>query len=90
VLGVLGASLLLGLETDKVIEALGGGPLASPWQAAKLQRIAEGEFLGSVRAVASAQGPAPRPPGADDDRAAAPASRWLYLNGSERRDSHRW
>lgn len=34
----------LGLETETVIEALGGGPLVSPWQAAKLQRIAEGEF----------------------------------------------
>jgi 3-hydroxyisobutyrate dehydrogenase len=34
----------LGLETDKVIEALDGGPLVSPWQAAKLQRIANGEF----------------------------------------------
>ena len=34
----------LGLETATVIEALGGGPLVSPWQAAKLQRIAEGEF----------------------------------------------
>lgn len=34
----------LGLETDTVVEALGGSPLVSPWQAAKLQRIAEGEF----------------------------------------------
>ena len=34
----------LGLETKTVIEALGGGTLVSPWQAAKLQRIAEGEF----------------------------------------------
>jgi 3-hydroxyisobutyrate dehydrogenase len=34
----------LGLETDKVVDALGGGPLVSPWQAAKLQRIATGEF----------------------------------------------
>jgi 3-hydroxyisobutyrate dehydrogenase len=34
----------LGLETKTVIEALGGGPLVSPWQAAKLQRIADGEF----------------------------------------------
>jgi 3-hydroxyisobutyrate dehydrogenase len=34
----------LGLETEQVVDALGGGPLVSPWQAAKLQRIAHGEF----------------------------------------------
>ncbi len=34
----------LGLETEMVLEALGGSPLASPWQAAKLQRIANGDF----------------------------------------------
>ena len=34
----------LGLETGTVLEALGGGPLVSPWQAAKLERIAGGEF----------------------------------------------
>jgi 3-hydroxyisobutyrate dehydrogenase len=34
----------LGLETETVIEAVGGGPLVSAWQAAKLQRIASGEF----------------------------------------------
>jgi 3-hydroxyisobutyrate dehydrogenase len=34
----------LGLETETVIDALGGGPLVSPWQAAKLARIAKGEF----------------------------------------------
>ena len=34
----------LGLETETVVEALGGGPLASPWQAAKLQRISNDEF----------------------------------------------
>ncbi len=34
----------LGLATETVIEALAGGPLVSPWQAAKLQRIAKGEF----------------------------------------------
>jgi len=34
----------LGLETETVIEALGGGPLVSEWQAAKLQRIAEDDF----------------------------------------------
>ena len=34
----------LGLETDKVVDALRGSTLVSPWQAAKLQRIAAGEF----------------------------------------------
>jgi 3-hydroxyisobutyrate dehydrogenase len=32
------------LETEQVVEALGDSPLVSPWQAAKLQRIAKGEF----------------------------------------------
>ena len=34
----------LGLETQTVLDALGGGPVVSAWQAAKLQRIANGEF----------------------------------------------
>jgi len=34
----------LGLETRTVMEAIGGGPLVSPWQAAKLERISNGEF----------------------------------------------
>jgi 3-hydroxyisobutyrate dehydrogenase len=34
----------LGLATETVLDALGGGPLVSPWQAAKLGRIANGEF----------------------------------------------
>ncbi|MDQ1448908.1 MAG: 3-hydroxyisobutyrate dehydrogenase [Actinomycetota bacterium] len=34
----------LGLETETVVDALGGGPLVSPWQAAKLQRIVMGDF----------------------------------------------
>jgi 3-hydroxyisobutyrate dehydrogenase len=34
----------LGLATGTVVGALSGAPLVSPWQAAKLQRIAEGEF----------------------------------------------
>jgi 3-hydroxyisobutyrate dehydrogenase len=34
----------LGLATGTVLDAVGGGPLVSPWQAAKLQRIADGEF----------------------------------------------
>jgi 3-hydroxyisobutyrate dehydrogenase len=34
----------LGLETDQVVDALEGNPLVSPWQEAKLHRIAKGEF----------------------------------------------
>jgi 3-hydroxyisobutyrate dehydrogenase len=34
----------LGLETGTVADALGGGTLVSPWQAAKLQRILEDDF----------------------------------------------
>jgi 3-hydroxyisobutyrate dehydrogenase len=34
----------LGVATETVIDALGGGPLVSSWQAAKLERIAKGEF----------------------------------------------
>jgi 3-hydroxyisobutyrate dehydrogenase len=44
----LGASVALagrlGLQTETVIDALAGGPLVSPWQAAKLQRIAQGDY----------------------------------------------
>ena len=34
----------LGLDTEKVMDALAGSPLVSAWQAAKLQRIANGDF----------------------------------------------
>jgi 3-hydroxyisobutyrate dehydrogenase len=34
----------LGLATEPVADALRGGPLVSPWQAAKLQRIANDDF----------------------------------------------
>jgi 3-hydroxyisobutyrate dehydrogenase len=34
----------LGLDTETVMAALSGGPLVSPWQAAKLQRIANDQF----------------------------------------------
>ncbi len=34
----------LGLDTQTVANAIGGGPLVSPWQAAKLQRIANDEY----------------------------------------------
>jgi 3-hydroxyisobutyrate dehydrogenase len=45
--GVANAAALagrLGLATEQVIQALAGSPLVSPWQAAKLDRIATGEF----------------------------------------------
>ena len=50
----------LGLETETVVNALGGGPLVSPWQAAKFERIAQGDFSVAVRAVPRAQGRASR------------------------------
>jgi 3-hydroxyisobutyrate dehydrogenase len=34
----------IGLDTQTVVDALGGGPLVSPWQAAKLQRILTDDF----------------------------------------------
>jgi len=34
----------LGLETETLVDVLGGGTLMSPWQAAKLQRIAKDDF----------------------------------------------
>jgi 3-hydroxyisobutyrate dehydrogenase len=34
----------LGLETQAVVDALVGGPLVSPWQEAKLSRVAKGEY----------------------------------------------
>jgi 3-hydroxyisobutyrate dehydrogenase len=34
----------LGLDNETVVEALSGNPLVSPWQAAKLQRIAHSDY----------------------------------------------
>ncbi|HEV2241020.1 MAG TPA: NAD-binding protein, partial [Streptosporangiaceae bacterium] len=34
----------LGLDTATVADALGGSPLVSPWQEAKLRRVADGEY----------------------------------------------
>ena len=34
----------MGLDTEKVVDALAGSPLVLTWQAAKLQRIAEDDF----------------------------------------------
>jgi 3-hydroxyisobutyrate dehydrogenase len=34
----------MGLDTDTVVNALHGGPIVAPWQEAKLERIADGDF----------------------------------------------
>jgi 3-hydroxyisobutyrate dehydrogenase len=34
----------LGLATETLVDALAGGPLVSPWQSAKMQRIAKDDF----------------------------------------------
>jgi 3-hydroxyisobutyrate dehydrogenase len=34
----------LGLDTQTMVDALEAGPLVSPWQSAKLQRVVNGEF----------------------------------------------
>jgi 3-hydroxyisobutyrate dehydrogenase len=40
----VGLARQLGLEVESVMNALGDGPLVSPWQAAKLPRIAQRDF----------------------------------------------
>jgi len=40
----VGLASRLGLPTETLVDALHGSPIVSPWQAAKLQRIAQGEF----------------------------------------------
>jgi 3-hydroxyisobutyrate dehydrogenase len=44
VAGSVALAQQLGLETETIVDALGGGPLVSPWQAAKLQRIVDDDF----------------------------------------------
>ena len=34
----------LGLDTQVIVDALEAGPLVSPWQSAKLQRVVKGDF----------------------------------------------
>jgi 3-hydroxyisobutyrate dehydrogenase len=53
----------LGLETGTVLEALGGGPLVSPWHAAKLERIGGGEFSAQFALSLALKRRAPSPPG---------------------------
>ena len=50
----------LGLETETVLNALGDSPLVSPWQSAKLERIAQGDYSVQFALVACAEGRAPR------------------------------
>jgi 3-hydroxyisobutyrate dehydrogenase len=64
----------LGLETDTVVDALSGGPLVSPWQAAKLQRIAEGEFSPQFALSLAVKDVRLALQAADDDRFAALSS----------------
>ena len=59
-----------GSTTETVVDALGGGPLVSPWQAAKLQRIAKGDFSTQF-ALSLALKDVRLAQAADDDRFAA-------------------
>jgi 3-hydroxyisobutyrate dehydrogenase len=61
----------LGLETQMVVEALGGSPLVSSWQAAKLQRIAKGEFSAQFALSLALKDVHLALQAADDDRFAA-------------------
>ena len=61
----------LGLETETVVDALGGSPLVSPWQAAKLQRIAQGEFSAQFALSLALKDVRLALQAADDDRFAA-------------------
>ena len=61
----------LGLETQKVVEALAGSPLVSSWQAAKLHRIATGEFSAQFALSLALKDVRLALEAADDDRFAA-------------------
>jgi 3-hydroxyisobutyrate dehydrogenase len=61
----------LGLAAELVVEALGGGPLVSSWQAAKLQRVAEGEFSAQFALSLALKDVRLALQAADDDRFAA-------------------
>jgi 3-hydroxyisobutyrate dehydrogenase len=61
----------LGLAAEQVLEALGGGPLVSAWQAAKLQRIARGEFSAQFALSLALKDVRLALQAADDDRFAA-------------------
>jgi 3-hydroxyisobutyrate dehydrogenase len=61
----------LGLQTETVIQALAGSPLVSPWQAAKLARIAKGEFSAQFALSLALKDVRLALQAADDDRLAA-------------------
>jgi 3-hydroxyisobutyrate dehydrogenase len=61
----------LGLDTEKVIDALDGSPVVSPWQAAKLQRIARGDFSAQFALSLALKDVRLALQAADDDRFAA-------------------
>jgi 3-hydroxyisobutyrate dehydrogenase len=64
----------LGLETEKVVDALGGSSIVSPWQAAKLQRIAKGEYSTQFALSLALKDVHLALQAADDDRFAALSS----------------
>jgi 3-hydroxyisobutyrate dehydrogenase len=61
----------LGLATERVLEAFGGSPLVSSWQAAKLARIASGEFSAQFALSLALKAVRLALQAADDDRFAA-------------------
>jgi 3-hydroxyisobutyrate dehydrogenase len=61
----------LRLETETLVDALGGGPLVSPWQAAKLQRITKGDFSAQFALSLALKDVHLALQAADDDRFAA-------------------
>ena len=61
----------LGLPTETVVDALEGGPLVSPWQAAKLQRIVEDDFSAQFALSLALKDVHLAIEAADDDRFAA-------------------
>jgi 3-hydroxyisobutyrate dehydrogenase len=72
----------LGLETTTVIEAISAGSLVSPWQAAKLQRIADGEFSAQFALSLALKDARLALQAADDDRyavLACLADEWQHL-----------
>ena len=67
----VGLARRLGLETETVVDALGGGPLVSPWQAAKLQRILKGDFSAQFALALALKDVRLALEAADEDRFAA-------------------
>lgn len=64
----------LGLATQTVVDALGGGPVVSPWEAAKLQRIAKGDFSAQFSLSLALKDVRLAPQAAGDDRLGVLAS----------------